>query len=174
MNGDTENFIAASTPGGIEAQEKRGQMEQATKTTLPIDGTSGEKRAAWEKLGFIFHENEDRLFVNVLFPVGWKKQPTDHSMWSDLLDDKGRKRAAIFYKAAFYDRSAHIHFCHRFSVGCYSDDNTVTIKDCGTVAHVIGEHPKGDYKAMDELREKAAAWLNEKYPLWNDAQAYWD
>ena len=29
-------------------------------------------------------------------------------MWSDLLDDKGVKRGSIFYKAAFYDRSAFL------------------------------------------------------------------
>jgi hypothetical protein len=44
----------------------------------------------------------------VSLPPGWKVVPTDHSMWSDLVDAKGEKRASIFYKAAFYDRDAFI------------------------------------------------------------------
>ena len=51
----------------------------------------------------------DALFQYVTLPEGWHKQPTEHSMWSHLLDDKDRKRASIFYKAAFYDRSAQLH-----------------------------------------------------------------
>ncbi len=34
VGGDIENFLVASTPGGIEAQEKRGQMQQATMEIL--------------------------------------------------------------------------------------------------------------------------------------------
>ena len=52
----------------------------------------------------------DDLFTDVKLPQGWRIQPTNHSMWSDLLDEAGVKRAAIFYKAAFYDRSAFIRF----------------------------------------------------------------
>lgn len=103
--GQMDNFIAASTPGGIEAQEKRGQVEQAKKQTLPQDL----KRAEFEALGFVFGEPLDDLFVNVTFPTGWEKKPTDHSMWTDIVDETGKKRGAIFYKAAFYDRSAHAY-----------------------------------------------------------------
>ena len=42
-------------------------------------------------------------------PNGWKKQATDHSMWSELIDDKGKVRATIFYKAAFYDQRAFLN-----------------------------------------------------------------
>src|SRR6185436_8068032 len=45
-----------------------------------------------------------------------KKIATDHSMYTDLVDDKGRVRASIFYKAAFYDRKADISFKRRFSI----------------------------------------------------------
>lgn len=121
LKGDTDNFIAASTPGGIEAQEKRGQIEQSFLETLPIDGTITSRgkinsKAEFEKLGFVFGKQIDECFVESQFPNGWRKKPTDHSMWSEILDEKGRKRGMIFYKAAFYDRSAHVHLECRFGV----------------------------------------------------------
>lgn len=101
-----ENFMAAALPGGIEAQEKRGQLEQAKQQTLPLDIKD---RAAFEAVGFKFGKQINDLFQEATFPNGWKKVPTDHSMWSDIVDDKGVKRGAIFYKAAFYDERAHAY-----------------------------------------------------------------
>jgi hypothetical protein len=101
--GDMENFLVAATPGGIEAQEAMGQAALVgTKNTLPIQCPRKELKA----LGFVFGEPLDDLFLNVTFPPGWSKEATDHSMWSDLLDETGKKRGSIFYKAAFYDRRA--------------------------------------------------------------------
>lgn len=117
LSGNIENLIAATTPGGIEAQEKRGQIEQSFAETLPIDGTRTEaERKAFEALGFKFkldrvaaqNQGRDQLFVGVEFPKGWRKKVTDHDMWTDIIDDKGVKRGSIFYKAAFYDRSAFV------------------------------------------------------------------
>jgi hypothetical protein len=53
---------------------------------------------------------------SVKLPEGWHIKATDHSMWSNLVDDKGRNRASIFYKAAFYDREAFLSFNRRFSM----------------------------------------------------------
>lgn len=87
---------------------KAGQIEQSFKETLPIEGTSGESRAAFEALGFVFGVPADDLFVNVTFPKGWRKQPTYRDMWTNVLDEKGTVQASIFYKAAFYDRRAFV------------------------------------------------------------------
>lgn len=100
--GDMENFIAASTPGGIEAQEAQGQRDMVAKALLPKDGPW----PALEALGVAKGSEEDDLFYRATLPEGWQIVPTDHSMWSQLVDDTGTERAAIFYKAAFYDRTA--------------------------------------------------------------------
>lgn len=117
LSGDVENFLVAATPGGIEAQEAREQLKAVAAQRLPREGTilvdgreSPERRKMWESLGFVFGDAHDDLFVNVAFPAGWKLVATDHSMWSDLLDASGRKRAGMFYKGAFYDRTARINF----------------------------------------------------------------
>lgn len=171
------NFIAASTPGGIERQEKQGQIDQSFRETLPIQGTTKE-RPQWEAMGFIFGDNADDIFVNVKFPEGWKKRPTDHSMWTDLVDDKGRKRAGIFYKAAFYDRSSHVHLTRRFEINPYKESregfNCVVVTDGDKEVHNAGEWADRDYKASDALREAAKSWLKENYPDWESASAYWD
>lgn len=140
--GDDENFLAAITPGGIEAQEKRGQIDQSFAETLPIEGTEpGKNREMFEKLGFVFGNPTDGIFVQAKFPAGWRKQATSHSMWSNLLDDKGRKRGMIFYKAAFYDRSAHISLNVRFTRNrIMLDAKREEIFDRSTGEYANGKH----------------------------------
>jgi len=104
---DIENFIAATTPGGIEAQEARGQRDLCSSSRLPKDFNQC-SRSDFEVMGIVFGDDSDDLFVNVTLPPSWHIRATDHSMWSELVDDKGEVRADIFYKAAFYDRNAHI------------------------------------------------------------------
>jgi hypothetical protein len=188
-NNDVENFLAAAIPGGIEAQEKRGQMKQAQLQTLPIEGTSKpEERKQFEALGFKFKDNADRLFVNVEFPAGWSKKPTDHSMWSTLVDDKGRKRAGIFYKAAFYEMSAHIHLDRRFGIGQDYDKPVVTVSihdACGKINWSISglvkpdytndrENASANYDKIEQARKDLWARLKAEYPDCDSPMAYWD
>lgn len=107
LSGNIDNAVVAMTPGGIETQEAAGQKSfcNAEKTQLPIRIIPG-TRKDFEAMGIKFGKNVDDLFVEVELPLGWKVEPTDHSMWNMLVDDTGKKRAEIFYKAAFYDRDA--------------------------------------------------------------------
>lgn len=121
LAGDMDNYLTAMTPGGIEAQEAAGQQSLvAHKDRLPIIGTIRnrggadipDERAKWEAAGFVFgdeipEQGRRPVFVACTFPPGWRLQATDHSMWSDVIDDAGRKRASVFFKAAFYDYAAH-------------------------------------------------------------------
>ena len=184
LRGDFENALIAATPGGIEAQEARGQRDFVRNETLPIDG-----REQMEALGIEYLEPADDLFWYVKLPEGWKKEPTDHSMWSNLLDDKGRKRAAIFYKAAFYDRSAHITASHRYSWGTqpvggwdnYDGPYHGVVLDCERVIWETPEkltkpeRPSSEwYDSKDALGRQAWVWLEEHYPDWDSYIAYWD
>lgn len=112
------NLSIASTPGGIEQQEAQGQRNLIKSTTLPIDGD-------WDTLtrwGVIQGDKSDNLFCHCTLPQGWTKVPTDHSTWSNLVDDRGLVRAKIFYKAAFYDRSSHLSIIKRFSINNVRED----------------------------------------------------
>lgn len=185
QSGDAENFLAAMTPGGIEAQEKRGQLKQAAMQTLPID--MGSSRANFETLGFVFGKQIDPLFIEATFPKGWAKKPTDHSMWSEIVDDKGRKRGAIFYKAAFYDQRATAHLERRFQVGedFGNETRTVFVQDaCKSVEHKIAglDVPNWDNREsalraqekIDAARKSVRDWLDTHFPGWVSPLAHWD
>lgn len=106
-----DDLMVSLLPGGIEAQEAAGQRQLcAFKDRLPIRGT--EDRSKWEAAGFVFGEpitesGRRSIFVACQYPAGWKLVPTGHSMWSELQDETGKKRAPVFFKAAFYDYNSH-------------------------------------------------------------------
>jgi hypothetical protein len=189
-SGSFDNFIAAITPGGIEAQEAAGQTAFVNSTTLPKKMLGGCIRKQLEQMGIQFGADADDLFVEVRLPEGWKKQATDHAMWSELLDEKGRKRANIFYKAAFYDREAHVSLCRRYTVSsCETCDgkgkparfNSVegthlwtAAKDCDTVIHVIGIRKRDDWATGLEHEKQADSWLAKTFPDYKNPLAYWE
>lgn len=105
--GDIDNFNVASRPGGIEAQEKAGQSALVTSTDMPLDLSPS--REAFEALGFTFGEKIDDVFQRATLPTGWTRAATEHSMHSNILDETGKIRASVFYKAAFYDRRANAY-----------------------------------------------------------------
>lgn len=222
VDGNLENFMAAVTPGGIEAQEARGQRDFVRSTMLPFEMRAGGRLYAgpdefwpvsmltgWQvatawgiKFGH-FDSEADRLFVEAELPSGWEKIPTGHSMWSTLVDDQGRHRAGIFYKAAFYDRKAHMHMESRIQ---YKYDYDREQKDGVCMARIIadkrGHSRKTGYKSCivlyetepvklpcsrndrdgwrknaavhDQVEQQARAWADKNYPDWQDAVAYWD
>lgn len=195
LNGDYENAKIAMMLGGIEAQEAQGQNTFVNSETLPID-CNFSSREVFEAMGIVYGEREqdDAIFVPVILPDGWKKVPTSHSMWSELRDEKGRKRASIFYKAAFYDRSAHISPARRFSytyepVGGYDDPENANpryhsvVIDCGNViweSEPFRPQPNS-YDEMnnwldekDEMVQQAKRWLIQNYPDYQDVLAYQD
>lgn len=90
--------------------EDRGEND---KIRLP---TNGSKDPIWKKFGIIYGEKADELFRWATVPKGWKIERTGHYMYSDLLDDKGRKRALIMYKGMAYDRCASISPNRRFRI----------------------------------------------------------
>jgi hypothetical protein len=95
-------------PEAIQASEARGQRELVQSDVLPVD-TNGQD-AEFLALGFTFGPvvEGDPLFRAATLPAGWKRRAGGHAMWSYIDDERGLERAAIFYKAAFYDRSSHM------------------------------------------------------------------
>jgi hypothetical protein len=85
--------------------EARGQSELINSTKLPVQGSNNPEILA---MGITFGDVTpgDDLFREATLPEGWKKEGSDHAMWSYIVDDEGTQRVAIFYKAAFYDRDA--------------------------------------------------------------------
>lgn len=171
-------------PNQILAQEAEGQKSFVESTTLPTK--IGDKdKAILEKCGVVFGDvvEGDDLFQYATLPDGWEKKSTDHSMWSELVDDKGRKRAGIFYKAAFYDRGAHMSLDRRYGYS-YDYDKMKQeqiyigiVTDGDEVIHSTKSFPQpepDDYVAYEKVQELAKEWLSEHYPDWEDVAAYWN
>lgn len=187
VKGDLKNFIVASTPGGIEKQEAQGQVDFVADKTLPVECIDC-SRDQLEKMGILFGEVVDDLFISCKLPEGWSKRPTEHSMWSDLLDGKGHTRAHIFYKAAFYDRKAHITLERRYKASYEPEDRyqteiTYQEREAGFWFGVVtdGEEiiyktegiKKAGYEGINRLCNTAKSWLDKHYPNHEDPLAYW-
>lgn len=177
-NGDIDNAIVAATPGGIEAQEKAGQALLVASSDMPKELRPS--REAYEKVGFIFGTDIDEIFIHATLPLGWKRQATEHSMWSHIVDEKGRQRVAIFYKAAFYDRRASARLECRYSPWRKYPEGgrgliKVGVSDCGEPIWAAGETSEEyDRDVERKLDEAVAAYLKEHYPNSADPTAYWD
>lgn len=175
-----------SSGKAIGNQEKQGQKDACRTKALPIKGTL-HQREAWERMGFVFGDDADDLFVNVTMPEGWELRATDHSMWSELRDQQGRIRASMFYKAAFYDRDASISLCRRYSINQYDTKDgepenliRVSVYDADTLKHdaisiseIECDNPKERFSERDRLYLETKEWLNEVYPDWENPLAYW-
>lgn len=186
--------VALLGPGiAIPMQEKRGQQELVSSTRLPVQGSeSPEAQASPIQWGDVV--KDDPLFREATLPAGWKKVAADHDMWSFIKDDKGRTRAKVFYKAAFYDRRASIDFCRRYTCEVDYRDEAYAKVDVETTAMAMDygvvppapvhkstrqvpnqkNNSQAHYAAVEENRKAVEAWLKEKFPNHADPNAYWD
>jgi hypothetical protein len=176
--------LAYAGEAGIYRMESEGQKEFVSSDTLPTEISESSRRAL-EAAGVVFlgEVPGDPIFQYVKLPEGWRKKRTDHAMWSHLVDEKGRKRADIFYKAAFYDRNAHASACTRFNRGYGKAEGgacSTDVLDGDAVIHTTrverldGDTPDGMYKTRKTSEAAAGAWLDGHYPDWRDPAAYWD
>lgn len=180
--GDLDNFLIAATPGGIEAQEKAGQALLVASTNMPKE--MHPSREAFEKVGFKFGNEVDELFLSATLPPGWTRAATDHSMHSKILDEQGRERVSIFYKAAFYDRRADASLISRYRIGSiYSgdpgsggitDDQVIMIvTDGGKEIHRFAAVNRSEQFNDPGPRKEAFAWLKAKFENTDDPTANW-
>jgi hypothetical protein len=103
-------LMSEGNDGYIEGMEAAGQAEVLLSDRIPTSGPFDESLdAQLVALGFTLGEPDadDPIFRPCALPDGWRREASDRSMWSYIVDTDGYRRVAIFYKAAFYDRSAH-------------------------------------------------------------------
>lgn len=95
----------------ITDMESAGQKQLVNSDRLPVEVESSDGDAPFLALGFTFGapDPSDKLFRPATLPAGWSRQASDHSMHSSIVDEHGRERVNIFYKAAFYDRRASMY-----------------------------------------------------------------
>ncbi|MET9122960.1 hypothetical protein [Streptomyces sp. NPDC004528] len=152
-------MLAASMgPGGtdaaIEEQERAGQAQLVASEQLPTEMHSDEARADFEALGFVFGDVTpgDPLFRAATLPQGWKRESGDHPMWSYIVDERGRRRVSIFYKAAFYDRAAHmsLNSVHGYVGECGYEGKPIVTDDTWATREAVREACLVRSKAAEE------------------------
>lgn len=178
--GDLHNAFVAVTPGGIEGQEKAGQAMLTLKfNQLPKEYLYWRGEGTWQeamgRLGFKFGADVDDLFISITPPAGWTLRASDHSMWSYIHDEQGRKRGKVFYKAAFYDRSAHFSLDTRYQAGGeYEGDKRYSrARDTATGSILIEYGPTEDYSQSEKEDRVTFKWLDDARPDWHNVEAYW-
>jgi hypothetical protein len=81
--------------GVVERQEARGQASFCKSEDIPVEYSpgSGFNDETLIKMGIELGEpyEDDPIFRLCKLPEGWSKRGSNHSMWSCLLDDKGRQ-----------------------------------------------------------------------------------
>jgi hypothetical protein len=117
-------------PGqAIENMEARGQQQLVASTKLPVKtGYLENDDGPYLALGFEFGppDPEDPIFREAKLPPGWSKQATEHSMHSVIVDERGEERVGVFFKAAFYDRRAHLYMIPQCVCGHSSNAHPYT------------------------------------------------
>ncbi len=192
MDNDTI-LLGGLTIGGaiLELDQRDGQSQLVSSQAQLPSSMDDDSRKILEKFGVQFAPGSvttphtslgtrpKELFVKVTLPKGWHIQATDSGYWSDLVDDKGRNRASIFYKSAFYDRDAFLHLVRRFSVEVRHlaldfNDRSVRalVRDGTKVVHVTRVFE--GLESNNEARQAAAEWLGIHWPKRDAFDAYWD
>ncbi len=148
---------------------------------------SDAEKSAFERMGVKFlGPNQNKLFVNVTLPEGWKFEPSkEDSRTVDLLDQNGRKRGYYWYKAAAYDEAAYGGLVRRYEVNNRNFDNYTRevgyvldkLNDRKVVFQTEAKFAKDrDYFDDDSKTVNAVVkeWLKTNLPDYMDPCAYWD
>jgi len=165
------HMLRVCEPGGIEWQEQQGQNELVQSDVLPTR-MSPETKTILEKWGIVFGKpvEDDEIFTEVKLPEGWHKKATDHSMWSRLCDNKGRERASIFYKAAFYDRRTDLYLKCRIEMSSvYIESQQRSYSVVKKDGEIIFEGSQDYNQSQKDCEE----WLKANYPDYRNPEAYW-
>lgn len=150
-------------------------------------------RDQYEMLGFKIVDDYNSELYLVVPPKGWTIEPTDHALWNEVKDDKGRVRMNYFYKNSYGDTEAFVNFYIRYNFKVDPCDNyesnisfedrqlgewTVWITDAGEkIEKLMTYTPKSledSYLLDNFLNPIGVNWLNSHYPNWEDFHAYWD
>lgn len=181
-----------SVPNEISLKGISDDMDYQTRRKISYANIEAYTKEQYEKIGIKVINVHDDLFLDVELPEGWEIKATDHSMWNEVRDEKGRVRMTFFYKAAFYDRDAFANLQTRFhlDVTHVADPNSDyeiwkasdlqgTVKDGDTIIYCTHTVPAtGDYTKEDAI--KKALWkdleefMNSNYPDYKNVFAYWD
>lgn len=158
--------IFGGSSSAIERMEAEGQRQLLESCDLPTQGSDDPEFA---RLGFTFGEPHahDPMFRPATLPEGWKREGTDHAMHSKILDELGRERVGVFYKAAFYDRRAdmHLNTVYGYVSSLLYYGGTPVLDDEWATAEAVADAARGE---IARERESLALWQRPDVVARND------
>lgn len=126
----------------------------------------------------------DADYFAVEMPTDWNIQPVaQDSLWSLVLDARGRERASVYHQANVFDHSAIFYLLRRFNIfSHYLDptDSTVRIisgRDERRIFREFGRVEPDDpryFQEVPRIERQARAWFDQEYPGWREPFAYWE
>lgn len=154
----------------IEGMEAAGQRQLVNSDRLPTQ-LSGGTEDQFIAVGFTFGDPDPRdpLFRPATLPAGWTRQGTDHALHSNILDEHGRRRVGVFYKAASYDRRADMSLIGlgAYLRGVLRGDTTLIFDDTwatrDAVVKALGEIRDSEQAQADEWAERITANSPDHY-----------
>ena len=188
---------------GLYGQFLNDETSRRAKAMSQLPHPDADARKALAAAGVVFGERIDDLFIQAVLPAGWTIKRTDHYMYSNLCDDRGRVRASIGIKMA--DSWAVLRSVARLTAGymqdnymirggpsvpCIKDSNDTVLwrgtpvrnNDAKVAAYY--ERCKAEKLASsvwkvpphdyEVAQEVARLLLNRLYPDHADVLAYWD
>jgi hypothetical protein len=158
-------IVTGSPDAFIEAQERQGQAQLVNSDRLPT--RTHDTDDLFLAAGFTFGDPDpgDDLFRPATLPAGWRRQASDHDMHSVIVDELGRTRVSIFYKAAHYDRRADMRLiglagyladCIRHGTPVVPDDTWATPQAITVCARA----------AMAGTEKQIASWTGRGADRW--------
>lgn len=162
----------------IEQVELEGNMRMAERfDRLPIEMYPDNlQRSDLEALwGIKFGENIDHLFVNVIFPEGWKIV-VENRLYSILYDQNGSRRAGIFYKAVSYDRKANLTIFPRYELK--RQEHNIELWDNLTVEKKVcihyTEEMLSDFSKRNKVFKDCETELEKMIPDYTNVLKHWN
>lgn len=124
-------------------------------------------------------------YVRVELPSGWRVIPTNDYKWTNLVDEKGRKRGEIYCMPTFNLPDTYIQACCRYTIVFVRADLNMSqsisqVKDCEQVLFTSQPFTfklhdvESSLSAQHKAGSQSVNWLNEHFPNWRDPSAYWN
>lgn len=173
------SFETGDTSEAIEAVQTAEQNRARKSLMLPKIMTPNQE--TFEALGFTFKDVGDNVLFKATLPTGWTLK-AECGYWTDIFDEKGRKRGNSFYKGAFYDRNGQMSLSTRFHIESSPADKkhwmgpfTIFVQDAdGSVVFSAGKCRYFETDEYYQLIDEAKQYLHENYPDWENPTKYWD
>lgn len=163
-------------------QTARSRANASCQIARNID--SATKAQLW-LMGIVCEFKGTGLLCDAYLPLNWKIKPTDHYMYSHIVDDKGRCRAQLGLKSTdnwasvvIYTRLQPTYTMDKWVLKNAPEEAVPIIQDSDGKVLWRGTPDKKrnekDFDSTDRARRNAIYLLSLLYPNWRKEEAYWD